>query len=132
MVGIHLTQVAPTCSMASDGGFPTGSTGIRGSVLDGSGLPGVSVSAPLARGILLPALWRAKELANIRRSAAMFGLQLPKFGDGRDDLSGYPQAPDALVPGGLVGHQPEERCERHGPSTGAGTEELQDGLDVAA
>src|ERR1017187_4546602 len=47
-VGIHLTQVATTCSMASDGGFPTGSPGIRGSLFDGSGLPGVSVSAPLA------------------------------------------------------------------------------------
>ena len=39
---------------------------------------------------------------------------------------------DGLVPGRLVGHQPEERCERHGPPTCAGAEELQDRLDVAA
>lgn len=62
----------------------------------------------------------------------MFGLQLSKFGDGRDDLSGYPQTPDTLVPGGVVGHQPEERCERLGPPTGARAEELQDGLDLDA
>lgn len=42
-----------------------------------------------------------------------------------------PQAPDTLVPGRLVGDQPEERCERHGPPTGPGVEELQNGMDVA-
>ena len=71
-------------------------------------------------------------MAIIRGFAAMLGLQLPKFGDGRDDLSGHAQTADSLVPGGLVGHHPEERCERHGPPTGAGSEELQDRLDVAA
>jgi len=35
----------------------------------------------------------------------MFELRLPKFGDCWDDLSGYPQAPDPLVSGGLVGHR---------------------------
>src|SRR5436309_320983 len=73
-----------------------------------------------------------ERLAEIRRSPAMFGLRLPKLGDGRDDLSGYSQAPDTLVPGGLVGYQPEEWCQRPGPPTSAGAEELQDRLDVAA
>jgi hypothetical protein len=76
--------------MACHGGFPAGFTGIRGALLDGGGLPRVSVSAPLARRFLLPALWREEELADLQRSAAMFGLQLPEFGDGRDDLSRYP------------------------------------------
>ena len=62
----------------------------------------------------------------------MLGLRLSSFGDGRDDFSGYPQAAETLVPGGLVGHQSKEWCERDGPAEGAGTEELQDGLDLAA
>ncbi len=33
----------------------------------------------------------------------MFELQLPGFGDRRDDFSGHPRAPDTLVPGGVVG-----------------------------
>src|ERR1039458_2888345 len=74
--------------------------------------------------LLAYVLWRAERLAEIRRPSTMFELRLPKFGDGRDDLSGHPQAPDTLVPGRLVGYQPEERCQRHGPPTGAGAEEL--------
>src|SRR4051794_6110242 len=35
----------------------------------------------------------------------MFELRLPKFGDCWGDLLGYPQAPDPLVSGGLVGHR---------------------------
>ena len=94
-------------------------------------MPRISVSASLAGWLLLPALWRAKGLAEIRRPPAVLGLRLPKLGDGRDDLSGYSQAPDTLVPGRLVGEEPEERCERHGPPTGIGAEELQNGMDVA-
>jgi len=54
------------------------------------------------------------------------------FGDWGDDLSGYPPALDLVVPGGMVGDQPEERGERHGLAASVGLEELQGGLDDAA
>ncbi len=128
---IYLTQVATTYSMGLNEGFSAGSPGVRGALLDGGGLPGIPVSAPLAGWLSLSALWRAEGLAGIRRFATVFGLQLSKLGDGRDDLSGHPQASDTMVPGSVVCDQREERRERPGPATGAGTEELQDGLDVA-
>jgi hypothetical protein len=82
--------------------------------------------------VLLPTLRWAEELAEVRSPSGVLGLRLSRFGDGWDGLPGYAQALDALVPGGLVGHQPEERCECHGPATGARAEELQNRMDVAA
>ena len=62
----------------------------------------------------------------------MLWLQLPKFGDRGDDFPGHPQTADALVPGDVGRHQPEERRQRHWTATSAGLGELQDGLDLAA
>lgn len=94
-------------------------------------MPGLSVSAALAGRLSLSAVRRRKELAGIRGSMAMLGLQLSEFRDRRDDFSGYAPTIAALVSSGLVGYQPEKWCQRHGLATGAWPEELQDGLDVA-
>ena len=75
-------------------------------------------------GFCCPRCGGRKTLASIRRSAAMFGLQLPKFGDCRDDFSGHSYSPDGLVSGDVVGHQPEEWRQRLGAATSAGPEEL--------
>jgi hypothetical protein len=72
-LNIRLTQVAATCSVAFDGGFPTGFPGIRGSLFDGSGLPGVCVSAPLG---LMVSVARARGGMNFDvrlRNCCLFG-----------------------------------------------------------
>jgi hypothetical protein len=51
--GIYLTQVPTICSVFGRGRLSAEFAGTGGTVFDGSDLPGVSVSASLARGILL-------------------------------------------------------------------------------
>ena len=60
------------------------------------------------------------------------GCHRPEFGDCWDGISGQPPAIDSVVPGGVVGDQPEERSKRDGPAAPAGLEKLQDSLDYAA
>ena len=62
----------------------------------------------------------------------MRGVWLPNFGDGRNDLPGHAHPFAGLVPRHVVGDHAEEWCQRFGPATGARTEELRDGLGVAA
>ena len=47
-------------------------------------------------------------------------LRLPGFRDRGNDLSGQPAVLDVVVPGSLVGDQPEEWSERHGIAACAG------------
>jgi hypothetical protein len=130
--GIHLTQVTPRCSMAVYGGLPAKSGRIRSPLLERRGLPGVPGPATMAERLPLSSVRWAQELAGGRRSAAMFRLQLPKFGNGWDDFPGHPETADALVPGDVGNHQPEERRQCHRTPTGAGVGQLPDGLDLAA
>jgi len=95
-------------------------------------MPGISISAALAGWLPVSGLWRAEGLGIFRFHDAVLALQLTDYGYRRNDLSVQLPSSDVLVPGGVVGHQPEERGERDGVATGAGTEELQDGLDAAA
>ena len=60
------------------------------------------------------------------------GVSSPDFGDCWDGLSGQPPVIDSVVPGGVVGDQPEERSKRDGLATRPGLEKLQDSLDYAA
>jgi hypothetical protein len=48
-----------------------------------------------------------------------------------DDLSRHALAPDSLVPGHLVGDQPEDWGQRPGVTAGLGPGELPDGIDMA-
>ena len=63
-------------------------------------------------------------MAVARGLAAVRELQLPKFNNSRDDISGHAQTPEPLVSGGLVGHQPEDWCQCDGAAAGAGAKEL--------
>ena len=71
-------------------------------------------------------------MAGLGFAVGMRGLPSPGFSDLGNDFSGQPTASDFVVSGGVVGDQPEERCQRHGLTAHAGREELQDGLDLAA
>lgn len=77
-------------------------------------------------------LREAEGIADLGFAAGMGGLSSPGFSDLGNDLSGQPTASDSMVSGGVVGDQPEERRQRHELTAGAGLEELQDGLDLAA
>jgi hypothetical protein len=118
--------------MAVYGGLPAKSGRIRSPLLERRGLPGVPGPATMAERLPLSSVRWAQELAGGRRSAAMFRLQLPKFGNGWDDFPGHPETADALVPGDVGNHQPEERRQCHRTPTGAGVGQLPDGLDLAA
>ena len=61
----------------------------------------------------------------------MLGLRPPDLGDRRHDFPRYADAADDLVPGDVVGHQPENGRQRAGVAADSGTAELQNGLDVA-
>ena len=71
-------------------------------------------------------------MASVGSAVGLRGMQSPDFGDCGNDLPGQPPAIDLLVPGGVVGDQPEERSQRHGLAARIGFEELQDGLGYAA
>ena len=71
-------------------------------------------------------------MAGLRCVVGMCGLPSSGFSDLGNDFPGQPTASDSMVSGGVVGDEPEERCQRHGLTARAGLEELQDGLDLAA
>ena len=71
-------------------------------------------------------------MASLGFAVGVRGLSSSNFGDCGDDFSRQSAAADLVVPGGVVGDQPEERRPRHGLTAGAGLEELQDGLEPAA
>lgn len=131
-MGIYLTKVTTTCSVFGRGGLSTRPAGAGGPVFDRGGLSGVSVSTALASWLRVPALWRAEGVAGVGAAVGVLWVPSPDFGDCGNDLSGQPPAIDPVVPGGMVGDQPEERSQRHGLAARVGLEELQDGLDDAA
>ena len=102
-LGIHLTQVTPIYSMRAHGGLPSDRGGLRGALPLGAGLPGVSVPAPLAGGIPMPALRFRQGLAAAFRSPSVCGMRPPSFADGRNRLPGHAHPADGLVPGDVVG-----------------------------
>src|ERR1700739_1088012 len=62
-MGIYLTPVATTCSVFGRGRLSAEPAGVGDTLFDRGGMPGIPVSTSLARGLSLPALRRAKELA---------------------------------------------------------------------
>src|SRR5579875_2161988 len=93
----------------ADGGVSPYAGGVRSTIQLGAGMPGLSVSGPLARGIPLSALQRRQGLAARFGLVAMCELRPPSLGDGRDDLPGYAHPAHALVSGDVVGDHAEER-----------------------
>ena len=71
-------------------------------------------------------------MAGVGATLGVRGVPSPDFGDSGNDLSRQSPAVDPVVPGGVVGDQPEERSQRHGSAARVGLEDLQNGLDDAA
>ena len=109
-----------------------GSGGIRRVVPGRGGLCPVSGATSMAGRLHLS--WMRREggaMAGVSGAPCLPGL--PKTGerDRGDPVPPLPQAPEAVVPGGLGDHQPEVRGKRPGPATRAGAGQLPYGLGVA-
>ena len=94
-------------------------------------MPGIPGAAAVADGFPLSALRIGEVLAD-SRSVGVCPVWLPDFGDSRNDLPGHADTVAGLVPRDMVGHHPEERCQRPGAATRIGTEELRDGVGLVA
>src|SRR3954451_15469153 len=90
-VGIYLTQVAPTCSMARYGGLSTESERIRGSVWYRTGVPGLPVPAAMAGRLSLPSLHSRALLAGAVLADAMPVVWSPDVSDRGHDFPGHAQ-----------------------------------------
>ena len=91
-----------------------------------------SGAAAVAGWFSLPALRRTEDLASARGAAAMCGLRVSEFSDGRDHLPGHPETAHDLVSCDVGSHQPEERRQCHRTATRAGLGQLRHGVDLAA
>ena len=70
----------------------------------GPRLPGTS---PLGAGLRVPRVRWHRGVGHLARALDVHGLWAPGVGDGGHDLRGHAYPADALVPGDLVGGQPE-------------------------
>lgn len=92
---------------------------------------GILGATAVANGFRVSALRIGEGLAGAR-SVGVWQVWLSNFGDRRGDFSRYANPFAGVVPGHVVGDDPEERCQRIGSATRARAEEIRDGLDVAA
>ena len=83
-------------------------------------------------GFVCPACDGTEAVGHRARALDVHGLWAPGVGDGGHDLRGHAYPADALVPGDLVGGQPEERRQRLGLAARPRFGQLPHGLDVAA
>ena len=75
-------------------------------------------------GFRCPHCGGAKGVAGSRRAARMRGLRRTDLSDRRDDFPGHADSFAGLVSRHVVGDDAKERCQRVGPATGSGSEEL--------
>jgi hypothetical protein len=106
--------------MTCHGGLPTKSGRICGALFYRASPPGISNPSAVAGWLSLSDLRCTKELAGARGSAAVCGLRVSEFGDGRDDLPKHTLSAHGLVPGDVGSDQSKERCKRYRTSVGAG------------
>ena len=66
------------------------------------------------------------------RTPAVCWMRLSNLGDGRDDISGHSYLAAIVVPGDVVGHDPEEWGRCLGIAASLGLAPVRDSLDVAA
>jgi len=78
----------------------------------------------VAGWLSLSALWVPREFAGEDGIAAVSRVSASKLGDGRHDLSGHPHFSAIVVSSHMVADHPEERGERVGTATSAGTEKV--------
>ena len=95
-------------------------------------MPGIFGPVAMADWLPLPTLRWGPVVAGPGGVAGVCGLWLPNFSNSGNDLPGHANPFTNLVPCDVVGDHPEERRQRFGSATSARTEELRDGLGVAA
>ena len=81
----------------------------------------------------MPALWvDRRAVGDVAGAVALPWLPAADVDDGRDDLSGHPQAVADVVHGDVMCHQPKERRQRSGAAACSRAQQLRDGLDLVA
>src|SRR3984893_14848814 len=130
--GIPLTKVTPTGSVRPCGGLSADLGRVRAPVRDARRVPRVPGGAAMARWLPVPEVRRREGVAGGDGAPRVRRLWPSDLGDGRHDLPGYAHASADLVPGHVVGRQPEDGRERHRLAAGARAGELRDRLDLAA
>ena len=128
---IHLTQVTPRYSVRPGGELSQESGGVRAPVCDRRGLPGLSRATAMAGWVSVPGVRARPGVARSAGAARVRPMRASGIGDGRDDLSGHPNAPHHVVPGDVVGHRAEDWHERARAAVGLGAGQLQDGVELA-
>jgi len=93
-----------------------------------SGIPG---TASVALGFCLPAVRIAEGVASAW-DLGMCRVRVPDVGDSGHDFPGYADSLAGLVSSYVVGDEPKERRQRAGPAASTRSEELRDGMDLAA
>src|SRR5450759_3931790 len=87
----------------------------------------------LAGRVHMPALRvDRRAVGDVAGAVALPWLPGADVADGRDDLSGHPQAVANVVHGDVVCDQPKERRQRSGAAACSRPRQLRDGLDLAA
>ena len=94
--------------------------------------PVESNSVALAGRLLLSTLWAPEIVDDEAWFASLLPMRLSSFRHGGDDLSRHPKAVAPMVLGHLVHYQPETRSECLGFTEGLGTDQVRDGMDLAA
>ncbi len=130
--GIPLTQVTTICSVQARGRLSSIARRVRCPLRDRRRVSGVSDSTALAGRFPLPCLQAGEVLARAGYAVPMRELRAADLGHRWHDLSRYADLAAHLVPCHVVGHQPEDGCERNGPPTCLGFGELRNSVDLAA
>ncbi len=130
-MGMSLTPVAPTCRGERLGRLSADASGAGAPVRERGGLPRVSRAAAVAGGRVLPGLRGHEGVDDSAGTLDVRRVRTPRFGHRGNDLSGHPHASAAVVPGDLVGDQPEDRSQRPRGPEDPGARQLQDRMDVA-
>ena len=123
-----MTGVTTTYSVSGHGGLSRDADGVRKAVFHGGGLPGVPISAPVAQGILMSAVWSREGLADERGAVAVREVRLQGFRDRRNSFPGDQETTDTVVSCDLVDHLAEEWCQCPGLTTGFGAGKLRNCL----
>src|ERR1035438_5659336 len=120
-----------TTLFRSGGRIPEKSDGTGGKLRYRRGVSGILGATAVANGFRVSTLRIGKGLAGAG-SVGVWRVWLSDFGDRRNDFSRYADPFAGVVPGHVVGDDPEERRQCIGSAARARAEEIRDRLDVAA
>ena len=94
---MHLTQVAPTYSVAGRGGLSANRGRVRSALRHRGHVPGVPGPVALARRFSLPELWRSHSVAGSKCPLSVHQVWPTDLGDRGHRVSGHTDAADDVV-----------------------------------